>query len=174
MTKKRKGGDHDEAEEPLAGMGAVFRGLGGFIELLGSLAEQGERQIERQGEFRIKGLGDQAQGVYGVSIRTGLGGAPEVRRFGNVRATAKGPVVSDVREPLVDVFDEGEEIIVTAELPGVAEEDITLSASGSVLTLETGGTHRYAKEISLPAAVEATSLRHSYRNGILQVQLKKA
>jgi HSP20 family protein len=174
MTKKHKNTDHDAAEEPLAGIDAVFRGLGGFVELLGNLVEQGERQVERQGEFRIKGLGDQAQGVYGVSIRTGRGGTPEVRRFGNLRTTAKGPVVSDVREPLVDVFDEGEDIVVTAELPGVAEEELTLSASGSVLTLETSGSSRYAREIPLPAPVDPRSLRHGYRNGILRVQLKKA
>ena len=174
MTKKPEGPDHDDKAEPLAGVGAIFRGLGNFVELLGNMVEQGEQQVDRQGAFKVKGLGDQAQGVCGFSIRTGLGGAPEVRRFGNVRTTAKGPVVSDVREPLVDVFDEGEEIVVTAELPGVAEEELTLTPAATVLSLETTGTRRYAKEIALPLPVDTTSLRRSFRNGILQVQLKKA
>lgn len=174
VTKKPKGTVHDDEAEPLAGIGAVFRGLGSFVELLGNMVEQDEHQVERQGTFKVKGLGDQAQGVYGFSIRTGLGGAPEVRRFGNVRPSSKGPVVSDVREPLVDVFDEGEEIVVTAELPGVAEEELTLTVAASVLSLETTGTRRYAKEVALPVPVDASSLRRSFRNGILQVQLRKA
>lgn len=174
MAKKPKGPVHDGDAEPLAGIGAVFRGLGSFVELLGNVVEQGEQHVERQGAFNVKGLGDQAQGVYGFSIRTGLGGTPEVRRFGNVRPSPKGPVVSDVREPLVDVFDEGEEIVVTAELPGVAEDELVLTATASALSLETTGTRRYAKEIALPVPTEASSLKRSFRNGILQVQLRKA
>ena len=99
--------------------------------------------------------------------------APQVRRFGNVQPTANGPVVSDVREPLVDVFDEGTEIMITAELPGVADADISLTLDGDVLSLETAGKRRYAKEIALPAPVDPASLTRSHRNGILQIQLKK-
>lgn len=174
MTKNPKGPVHGAEAEPLAGISAVFRGLGSFVELLGNMVEQGEHQVKRQGAFKIKTLGEQAQGVYGFTIRTGLGGTPEVRRFGNVRPSPNGPVVSDVREPLVDVFDEGEEIVVTAELPGVADEELTLTVAASVLSLETTGTRRYAKEIVLPIPVDTSSLRRSFRNGILQVQLRKA
>lgn len=174
MTKKKKDQDPSAPGEPLAGMGAVFQGLGGFIELLGNMVEQGERHIERSGEFAVKGMGDQAQGVYGFSIRSGLGGAPEVRRFGNLRPTAKGPVVANVREPLVDVFDEGDKIIITAELPGVTEEELKVSAKKSVLSLETTGKHRYAKDVPLPSPVDGDTLHQSYRNGILQVTLQKA
>ena len=119
MTRKKQSGDETDEEETTGGFGALFRGLGDFVELMGGLVEQGERRTERQGSFRVKGLGDEARGVYGFSIRTGLGGVPHVQRFGNIRPTPKGPIVDEIREPLVDVFDEGAEIMVTAELPGV-------------------------------------------------------
>jgi len=173
MTKKPSNFDPDGAGEPVEGMGAVFRGLGSFVELLGNLVEQGET-LQRQGTFKPKGLSDKAQGVYGFSIRTGVGGAPEVRRFGNLRPTPNGPLVSDVREPLVDVFDEGNEIMVTVELPGVTDQELTLSVVDSVLSLQTTGTRRYAKLIQLPALVDAASLRQSFRNGILQVHIGKS
>jgi HSP20 family protein len=175
MTEKDK--DKAEAGEShaadnLADLGAVFRGLGGFVEMLGALVEKGE-SLDRQGEFNVKGLGDQARGVYGFSVRTGLGGVPQVRRFGNLNPTPKGPVVEDVREPLVDVFDEADAVIVTAEIPGVAEEEISLSLKGLHLVLATTGRHRYAKDVALPDSIDPASLERSHRNGILQVKFRK-
>ncbi|KAF0140139.1 MAG: hypothetical protein FD153_835 [Rhodospirillaceae bacterium] len=48
-----------------------------------------------------------------------------------------------IREPLVDVFDKGAEIMVTAELPGVAEEDATVTATADALSLETSGAYHF-------------------------------
>ncbi|MBS1165407.1 MAG: heat-shock protein Hsp20 [Proteobacteria bacterium] len=184
MTDKDKahGKEKDEAPsasaeagakvEALADIGTVFKGLGGFVEMLGALVEKAE-QVERHGEFKVKGLGDEARGVYGFSVRTGLGGIPQVRRFGNLNPTPKGPVVEDVREPLVDVFDEEDAVIVIAEIPGVAKDEITLSVEGGDLALATTGHHRYAKRIELPPNVDPSSLERSHRNGILQVKFKK-
>lgn len=166
------------------GLGGLLGNLGELIEAAAKLAEQAEaageddgegRTVERTGEFRLKGLGDKAQGVYGFSIRTGPGGTPaRVQPFGNIRKTEEGPVVADVREPLVDVFDEGEEFLVVAELPGVNDAQIAVSIEGDILTVETTGERRYAKELLLAAPVEAGSLRRSYTNGILELRLKKA
>lgn len=186
MTRKDKNKDQDEGQhkgsgsrpgadpksDALADLGATFRGLGGLVEMLGTLVEKAE-DVQRQGEFKVKGLGDQARGVYGFSLRTGIGGVPQVRRFGNINPTAKGPVVDDVREPLVDVFDEVGEVIVTAEIPGVAESEISLSLEGNRLSLATTGRHLYAKTITLPGNIDPASLERSHRNGILQVKLRK-
>ena len=176
---KGKGKGKDQAPageggpaENLADLGAMFRGLGGFVEMLGSLVEKSEH-LERSGEFKVKGLGDQARGVYGFSVRTGLGGIPQVRRFGNLNPSPKGPVVEDVREPLVDVFDEADAVMVTVEMPGVAEEEIALAVEGRHLVLATTGHHRYAKNVELPEGIDPASLERSHRNGILQVKLKK-
>ncbi|MBB5751377.1 archaeal heat shock protein Hsp20 [Prosthecomicrobium pneumaticum] len=165
-------GGGPKGAEAIAEIGAVFKGLGGFVEMLGALVEKAET-VERQGSFTVKGAGDEAQGVYGFSVRTGLGGVPRVRSFGNVRPTARGPVVDDVREPLVDLFDEADGVIVTAEIPGVAEDEIALSIEDGKLSITTSGRHRYAKTIALPAGVDPASLERSHRNGILQVKLRK-
>lgn len=180
-TKDKDGGprkkagtrpDSDPKSEAMADLGAAFRGLGGLVEMLGSLVEKAE-EVQREGEFKVKGLGDQARGVYGFSLRTGIGGVPQVRRFGNINPTAKGPAVDDVREPLVDVFDEDDEVIVTAEIPGVAESEISLSLEENRLSLSTTGRHLYAKTVTLPGTIDPASLERSHRNGILQVKLRK-
>ncbi len=156
------------------GFGSLFKGLGDFVGILGNLVEAGEQQINRTGEFKVKGLGDKAQGVYGVSVRVGIGGEPHVERFGNIRATTEGAEVVDVREPLIDVFDEGDEIVIAAELPGVKEDAIQIEVRGDVLALSSSGERRYSKEVLLPSPVDAASMKRSFKNGLLELRLKKA
>jgi HSP20 family protein len=155
------------------GFGGLFKGLGTFIDLLGELIETGEEEIARRGEFRVKGMGDKVHGVYGFTVRTGIGGIPRVERFGNIRATEHGPVVAEVREPLVDVFDEGEEVLIVAELPGVGEGELRVDVQDDILALETTGERKFAKEILLPERVDPGSLRQAFTNGILELRLRK-
>lgn len=154
--------------------GGLFRGLGDVVDLIGKLAEAGEQHIERHGEFRVKGLGDQAKGVYGFSIRSGIGGAkPKVEPFGNVQADEEGLVVADIREPLVDLFDEGEEIVIAAELPGVSGGDISVTFEDDGMKIETLGERHYVKEMELPSAVDPETLKQSYNNGVLELRIDK-
>jgi HSP20 family protein len=156
------------------GLGGIFKGLGDFINLVSEMVEAGESEVTRTGEFKVKGLGDRGRGVYGFTVRTGIGGTPRVERFGNIRSTEEGPVVDEVREPLVDVFDEGETVLVVAELPGVAEEEITVEVKDDVLTLETAGERKYAREVLLPCSVDAATMKKAHKNGVLELRLNKA
>ena len=79
-----------------------------------------------------------------------------------------------MREPLIDVFDEEGEIVVAAELPGVTEDAIQVEVRDDVLAINSSGDRRYAKEVLLPSAVDAASLRRSFKNGLLELRLKKA
>ncbi len=174
MPKKRKTTSPEESGVDLD-LGGMFRGLTDFVEAVGKLAEAGGDPVERRGEFRVKGLGDEARGVYGFSIRSGIaGGKPRVEPFGNVHTSDDGLVVDDVREPLVDVFEEDEEIVITAELPGVAEEAISVRFDGDVVVIETSGDRRYAKETLLPTPVgDDADIQQSYNNGVLEIRVRK-
>ncbi|MDP2948614.1 MAG: archaeal heat shock protein Hsp20 [Chloroflexota bacterium] len=156
------------------GLGGIFKGIGDFIDLVSEMVETGESEVTRTGEFKVKGLGEKARGVYGFTVRTGIGGMPRVERFGNIRSTEEGPVVDEVREPMVDVFDEGESILVVAEVPGVAEEEITIEVKDDILTLETAGERKYAKEVLLPCPVDAASIKKAHKNGVLELRLNKS
>ncbi|MCH9730888.1 MAG: Hsp20/alpha crystallin family protein [Actinomycetia bacterium] len=155
------------------------RATGGFglisdlTELARKLAELGQ-QGESVGhrEFELPGG---ARGVYGFSVRTGLGrDTPVVNQFGNVKLTDEGAVVSDKREPLVDVFDEGDEIVLVAELPGVNDVDIELVVRGDVVELSAKGpVQKYWCETLLPAEVDATPVARECENGYLQLRLAK-
>ncbi|MCU0490896.1 MAG: Hsp20/alpha crystallin family protein [Chloroflexaceae bacterium] len=156
------------------GLGGIFKGLGDMMSLLSQMAEQAEGETTRSGEFRVKGAGDKVSGVYGFTVRSGIGGVPRVERFGNIRTTEKGPEVAETREPLVDLFDEAHEMVVVAELPGVNEADITVEIHDDILNLETSGERRYAREVLLPAKAAAASMQKTYRNGILEIRVQKA
>jgi HSP20 family protein len=158
------------------GFGNLFKGLGNLMDVLSDLADKAEEIQEHTGEFTAgkNAKGEPIKGVYGFTIKTAGGGAPRVESFGNIRETAKGPVVDETREPLVDVFDENGSVMVVVELPGVAESEIEVSVEGDILSLNTKGRRRYAKEILLPAVVDAASLTKTYTNGVLEVRAKKA
>ncbi len=171
-TRDRTQQDEREAVVDL-GLGALFKGLGALVDIVGELAAAGEEQRTRTGEFRLRGLGEKGHGVYGLSVRVGIGGTPQVQRFGNIRPTGEGPEVADVREPLVDVFDEEREIVVVVEVPGVDEEEVTVEVRDDVLTIETRGKFRYAKELLLPHRVDPGSLKKVFKNGLLELRLDK-
>jgi len=173
VKSAKRSGEPKEALE--FELGGLFSTLGNAVDLLGKLAEAGVRHAEDPGDSALKGLGTTARGVYGFSIRRSFGGdgIAGVEPFGNVHATKEGIVVDEVREPMVDVFDEGGEVVITAELPGTGENEITIEQRDRVLLIASRGERHYAKEVVLPSAVEGDSLRKKYNNGVLEIRARK-
>lgn len=180
MTGKQKKEEHEEPFELDFGfgkmnLGGLLKGFGRLVDLADKLEAAGS-EIKKEGEFRVKGAKD-LKGVFGFSVRTGIGKdgreRPIVQPFGNIKKTPKGAVVEDAREPLIDLFGETDFIQVIAEMPGVAEEEIQYELKGDVLILRTLGDKKYSKEILLPTPVDSTNVEKSYRNGILELRLKK-
>lgn len=88
----------------------------------------------------------------------------------------------------VDLEDRGDEFVLVADLPGrtVQDIDVTVRPESVVLTAdapgEEPGTYRHRerpdgtveREVALPERVDAERARATYRNGVLEVHLKKA
>jgi len=114
--------------------------------------------------------------VYGYSITIGPDGKPVIREFGNVKPSMKTGAldVKSEREPLVDIMEEAETIKVIAEVPGVEKNDIQLYGTERSLTIKVDTpTRKYFKEVELPAEVDPKSAKSTYKNGVLEVILKK-
>ncbi|MDD5094848.1 MAG: Hsp20/alpha crystallin family protein [Dehalococcoidia bacterium] len=149
----------------------MFKGIGNLIDMAAKLGEETE-EIERSGE--IQGLPKDVKGVYGFSIKTLAGNKPVVETFGNIKDSPRGPVVEEIREPIMDIFDEEAHIMVIVELPGVDEKNINIEVAGDILKLAaTGKNSKYAKEVLLPASVDINAMATSYKNGILEITLPK-
>ncbi|MHA1291312.1 MAG: archaeal heat shock protein Hsp20 [Promethearchaeota archaeon] len=116
--------------------------------------------------------------MAGFNIRFGPNGRPIIDSFGNIktRPFTGEPKVDEVREPLVEVSEEEEHLIVIAEMPGVSKEDIELKATTNSLTISSKSENigrKYYKEIDLPTAINSNYAKARYQNGILEVKLKK-
>ncbi|MBU1121156.1 MAG: Hsp20/alpha crystallin family protein [Candidatus Omnitrophica bacterium] len=174
----KKGKKKNEGEEFDLGIGKItlgglFKGFEKLIDLAADLKEAGG-EIKKEGEIDLSQLKEGMKGVFGVSVKTAVGGKPVVEPFGNIKKTADGPVVKEEREPLTDVFDENDEIVIMAEMPGVDEEGVTVSLKGDILEISGAGKNRkYYKEILLSMELKPETLTYSYKNGVLEVKIKK-
>jgi HSP20 family protein len=111
--------------------------------------------------------------VYGFSMQTGPDGKPVIEEFGNVPRPGEEQIPGE-REPLVDVIDGKDDVTVIAELPGVNKEDIDLKTDDKTLSVHVEkGDHRYHKELRMPAEVDPDSIKASYKNGVLEVKLRR-
>jgi len=165
--KKEEGLDFD------FGIGGLFKGIEKLVDLAADLKEAGG-EIKKEGEIDLSHLKEGMKGVFGFSIKTAVGGKPIVEPFGNIKKTPKGPKVEEEREPITDLFDEKDEIRVYAEMPGVSQEDIKLDLKEDILDISVqSGDRKYHKEILLPVKVKAENLTSSYKNGILEIKIKK-
>jgi len=155
------------------GIGGLFKGIEKLIDLAAELKDAGG-EIKKEGEIDLSHLKEGMKGVFGFSIKTAVGGKPIVEPFGNIKKTPKGPTVGEEREPMADVFDEKEEVRIYAEMPGVNEEDIKFDLKGDILDISAqSGERKYHKEVLLPVQVKKEDLSYTYKNGVLEVKIKK-
>jgi len=171
-TKKEEGAEFDFGIGKLS-LGGLFKGIEKLVDLAADLKEAGG-EIKKEGEIDLSNLKEGMKGVFGFSVKTMAGGKTVVEPFGNIKKTPKGPTVEEEREPITDVFDEKEEIVVMAEMPGIDEEAITVELKEDILEIRVvSKDRRYYKEVLLPAKVKPETLLKSYKNGILEIRIKK-
>ncbi len=90
-------------------------------------------------------------------------------------------------KPVVDIIKKDGKVIVTAELPGVNKENISIDVNEDVLTLK--GERKYENEekeaeyykrervsgsFSLPSGVSTEEINAEYKDGILKIEIPEA
>ena len=93
--------------------------------------------------------------------------------------------------PAVDIFEDNNEIIVKAELPGLKQDDIDIELTGEALTIkgerkfeDTQRQENYVRversygnfqrTFSIGVPVEQDKVKASYKDGVLEVHLPKS
>lgn len=144
--------------------------FGNFDEEFEDMRRRMDELLEQYTSGRLDpGMGQPM--IYGFSMRMGPDGKPRIQEFGNA---APETLEEGGREPLTDIIEEKDRIRVIVELPGVEREDIQLNAEDSMLDIEVDREDRkFSKKVDLPAAVDADSAKASYKNGVLEVTLRK-
>jgi HSP20 family protein len=167
---------NDEKKESSAfeifGLGGLFKGLEKLVDLATKLEDNGK--VSGESKFDLDHIKKGMKGVYGFTINTAAGGKPTVETFGNIKKTAQGPKVNEEREPITDLFNETDEIIIIAEMPGIEESDLTIQLNDDILEIAAVSKSRtYRKEIFLPQKLDSQNITHKYTNGILEIKIKK-
>lgn len=102
-----------------------------------------------------------------------------------------GPVEETIWSPAVDVYQTTDEVIVEAELPGVKQEDLSISVTKDTLRIagevkeaeaKDGVSYlrrerrkgRFVRNLGLPVEVNSDAVKATYKDGILQIVLPKA
>lgn len=157
-------------------LGGILQGLGGLMEKLGELAEKGG-ELSRTGELHGLSSEKEMKGIYGFTVKVGLGGdGVKVEPFGNIRRDEDSgrSVVQEVREPVIDVFEEPDHVLVVAEMPGIGTADVQLEAKDDLLTIiAEKGDKKYRKEVLLPESFPVEKMTKSCANGVLEVRCVK-
>lgn len=156
-----------------------------------------ERQLFGSGSVEPVQPAVQSPGITHPAFSGNVGqirSQPDVGSVGqpNVGSIGSGPSSGapspSIRAPPMTVFDEGEDLLIEFELPGVSKKDIDLvgrerglvlkaaaeetTEEGEVLTSE-GGSRVYQREVPLDIDIVADDISASFRNGILKVTLPK-
>jgi HSP20 family molecular chaperone IbpA len=88
--------------------------------------------------------------------------------------TVHGKRKSKEPEPLIDIFEEKDEVIVVAECSGFKGENFKAQIRNQRLTLSAGAVNRkYRKSLNLPKRVIPETIRTTYKNGVLEIRLRK-
>lgn len=95
-----------------------------------------------------------------------------------------------MRMPAVDVYEEKDEVVIKAEIPGLSKEDISVQVTDSTLTIK-GEKKReeeineqdyyscerlfgaFTRAVDLPCEVKADQVKASFKNGVLEVRMPK-
>ncbi len=112
--------------------------------------------------------------VLGYSLKVGPLGAASAEPFGDIAPAPHGDAPA-AREPIVDIHEEADAILVVAELPGAEAGGVVARVEpDGTLLIESAGPRAYRKRVALPGPVDAAGLSLTCRNGILEVRLPRA
>jgi len=127
-------------------------------------------------EMIRSGAGENKRFIHGFSLNIGPDGKPKIQEFGNrPLKTLKGePTISEEREPITDIIEGDDDVAVTVEIPGVEKKDIDLNVTGDILEIKVDTSNRkYHKTVELPCDVVPKTTKATYKNGILDVVIKR-
>ncbi len=116
----------------------------------------------------------QGSGPYDFHIRIGPDGMPVVENLQPEQQSAVGQKHEAPKEPLVDIVDEGDSLVIVAELKGIMKEDISVTAKAEEIDIAVSNSNTvYSRNIPMPQLVNPASGKAKYNNGVLEIRLKK-
>ncbi len=135
-------------------------------ELMAELMSDEELEELSQGKSPV---------VMGFTVRFDAQGKPQIEEFGNARRKpAPEPVKVESRPPLVDIQRDkaSNKAVISVELPGVARKELKVGKSKDSVIIDVKGERAYHKEVVLGQPIDPASVKATFKNSILEVNLK--
>jgi len=112
--------------------------------------------------------------VHGFCIEIRPDGKTKVHEFGKRPSSRRSPLVTKEHKPTADIVEGKDDVAVTVELPGVERQDIDINVTGDALEITVNNPKRkYHEHLMLPCSVKANTMKATYKNGVLDVIIKK-
>jgi len=121
------------------------------------------------------------------------GGFGEFPRWPSLLEAGRRRPIRELRlkMPAVDVFQEENDVVVKAELPGLVKDDIEVSVTDSTLTIKGEKKRKeevkeddyyrsersygmVSRSVALPVEVKAEDAKAAFNDGVLEVRLPKS
>ena len=177
--KKEDNPRNPREKQPEGPVEGVLRGLDevipGFGELVKGLekSEAFQKRLEAANAEIERRIGKASPSSRVIGNRRSIIPPRTKPKVSRTTLGEESSVSTPQKDMITDMFDEGDNLVIIAELPGVNEKDIEIEVKGDRLVLFARSQDRqYHKDIVLPCAVkEKPSL--TYKNGILKISLKK-
>lgn len=132
--------------------------------------------VEKWDPFRVSGIQGEVNRIFDSF-------------FGRPTAVAMG-TGERMWAPVLDMYETKDELLLSFELPGVRENDVTLSITGDLLTVKGKRTFdrdvkdesyhqvervygKFERSVQLPMAVQPDKVQATYRDGMLEVKVPK-
>jgi HSP20 family protein len=153
----------------------VKKSQGEFDEMLKTI-----RSGAIKGIWEIREINE--PGVKGYSIQGRFGTDEDIDPLEPLKPLKRRPLpekpfeipakaMKEIREPLVDIFEEDNAIKIYAELPGEEKEDIKVSIAEDKIEIK---AENFYKITNLPKTHLATEKMSSeYKNGVLEITIPK-
>ena len=77
-------------------------------------------------------------------------------------------------KPLIDILEDKDDIVIVADFAGFKRENLRIRMKNQKLVLSAESAERkYYKSLNLPKRVVPKTLRTRYKNGVLEIRLRK-
>jgi HSP20 family protein len=111
--------------------------------------------------------------------------------FNQLSNWRKTPTANRLWRPPTDVWESDDEVVVLVELAGVKQSEVSLTLKENIMTVKGDrkvlskregccfrnmeiSTGRFERNIFLPETIDPDSVKASYRDGFLEITLRKA
>lgn len=173
MSRKKRPFE-DAANDIDAGLNGLLGALGEAIgEMVSKLDDGKAGSVNRNMTFDTDKGPIKAQA--GVRLRMGgmdIGTASKDPQPVNPNRHQDAPQ-SRSKDLSFDLFEDADDWILTADVPGVEENDINLAQDGDTLLITTKGARIYEGEAKLDTSFHVKTISTSLRNGILTLTIPK-